>query len=136
MKHYMIAGDEMFDSGPACKPDWNGRTDYWSPDVVRLGNILLTVVEELVTCPKCLDLLREDPKMINIKLTKLSTNPNKLRTNEVIGNTCAMPRIGDRFIMYAEGLEEGIRCVDTSPVTEIQGLIFKTENSTYKLELL
>ncbi len=74
--------------------------------------------------------------MHKIKLTKLSDNPNKLRTNEVIGFCPKMPEVGEPFFMYSEGLEAGIRYVATSNVKSITSGSFKTLNSEYKLELM
>ncbi len=74
--------------------------------------------------------------MINVKLTKLSSNANNLRTNEVIGTCTKMPEIDEPFVMYGEGIEFGVRMVSTSLVKEINGIVFKTLNSEYKLEVL
>lgn len=77
------------------------------------------------------------------KLTKLSDNPNALRTNEVIGNFEDKPKVGEGFFMTAEALTPGMdwREVWTSRVTKIvsdneQETVFHTLNSTYKVEYL
>lgn len=69
-----------------------------------------------------------------IKLTKVSSNTNALRTNEIIGTCAALPEVGFHFVMYSDGIEFGTRIVQTSLVQEINGDLFKTENSEYKLE--
>lgn len=74
--------------------------------------------------------------MIDIKLTKITSAHNNLRTNEVVGKCCELPKVGEIFVMYAEGLEYGTRMISTSPVKEVHELGFKTENSEYKLEVL
>jgi hypothetical protein len=74
--------------------------------------------------------------MINIKLTKISANTNNLRTNQVIGKCFELPKNGEVFVMYAEGLEYGTRMVSTSLVQEVHEKGFKTQNSEYALEVL
>ena len=76
--------------------------------------------------------------MIEVKLTKVSINSNALRTNEVLGKCDLLPELGKPFVIYAEGIEFGIRMVTTSLVQEItetgSQIVFKTLNSEYKLE--
>lgn len=74
--------------------------------------------------------------MKTVKLTKLSNNTNRLRTNEVTGTCYKLPELGQPFVMFSEGIEFGTRMVSTSIVQEINDLIFKTLNSEYRLEIL
>jgi hypothetical protein len=70
---------------------------------------------------------------MNCKLTSLKGNGT--RTKEIEGCCVEKPKIGQRFKMYAQPLEGGhIRIIDTSPVKEIDGDVFKTENSIYRWE--
>lgn len=78
------------------------------------------------------------------RLTKLSTNENKLRTNEVLGEGMGEPTVGRSFTFVGEALDKSVgdtRFVTTSIVTEIlkneNGAVeFKTLNSTYRVENL
>ena len=83
---------------------------------------------------------------LQMRLTKLSVNKNKLRTNEVLGQGIGEPTVGKSFVFVSESLSEeikaqgGNRYVTTSVVTEVsksgKTITFKTLNSTYKLETL
>ncbi len=83
-----------------------------------------------------------------VKLSKIK-NGSALRTNEVEGDTDALPKVGKSFVMFAEPIVEGAtgRLVMTSPVVEVVGsfgpvdqtpylVLFDTENSTYRLDVL
>lgn len=78
--------------------------------------------------------------MYKVKLTRITSNHTKLRTDTVEGDCTLLPTIGQCFFMTGKGLEFGTRFVNTSPVKEIvkDGLIekFKTENSEYQLEII
>ena len=81
-------------------------------------------------------------KMTACKLTKLSSNENDLRTNEVVGEFMNPPVEGRSFIMFAESIHpDGFaRMIGTSRVMHITKgcgeCVIQTENSEYKLELL
>lgn len=79
-------------------------------------------------------------------LTKLSTNANNLRTNEVKGFCTEEPKIGEQFLMTADSLtpEANIRVVITSPIQKLakketvnSKVIYEIEtlNSSYRVEL-
>lgn len=80
------------------------------------------------------------------KLTKLSSNQNKLRTDEVLGEGIGEPVVGRSFTFVGESIDEeiktqgGARFVTTSIVTEViekdGATEFRTLNSTYRLEVL
>jgi hypothetical protein len=74
--------------------------------------------------------------MFDVKLTKISSSHNNLRTNDVTGKCHVLPQVGTSFTMFAEGLEFGTRIIATSEVKEVTPEGFKTENSEYKLEVL
>jgi hypothetical protein len=74
--------------------------------------------------------------MINIKLTKISANTNNLRTSQVLGKCFELPKTGEVFTMYSEGIEYGTRMISTSLVQEVHEKGFKTQNSEYALEVL
>lgn len=76
--------------------------------------------------------------MIPIKLRKITSTHNNLRTAEVIGQAPRLPVIGERFIVYSEALEieGGVRYVTTSPVQSVDDNQFTTANSTYELTQL
>lgn len=84
----------------------------------------------------------------NVKLTKISANENKLRTNEIVGECEELPQVGTRFSMTSKGIDFGYRLVETSVVKSLDQetlffedgpsshyFLFNTENSQYKLEL-
>ncbi len=71
-------------------------------------------------------------------LEKIESTHNNLRTDTVQG-TFEPPEIGKSFILYGEGLEFGVRVIQTTPIKELtkeeKGFCFKTMNSTYKLSV-
>lgn len=78
-----------------------------------------------------------------VRLTQLSSTHDRVRTKEIEGTTAILPRVGETFVMFGEPLEidAGVRVLWTSEIQEVEqperGVwIFRTENSTYKLELL
>jgi hypothetical protein len=74
-------------------------------------------------------------------LTKVESNHNNLRTNEIDGLTLSLPEKGKFFQMVAPPLESGsIRSVTTTEIKELEktsedSYTFKTQNSTYKLKV-
>lgn len=86
---------------------------------------------------------RNGLKLMKHKLTKLKSNHNNLRTDEVIGNVFFPPAVGSSLVMFSEPLDKtaSIRSIQTSTIQEIYelspGVIeFKTRNSNYRLEKL
>lgn len=77
-----------------------------------------------------------------VKLTKIESNHGNLRTNEVEGLSWDLPTIGDNFSVIGDSLTEGMdaRVVTTTEIKSVEHFdthcIFKTLNSTYKLEIL
>ncbi len=78
--------------------------------------------------------------MYKVKLTKVRSNHNNLRTDEILGVTEKLPTKGEDFNLLGKGLEFGTRSVRTTPVEKIEQIdneyLFHTRNSTYKLEVL
>ena len=78
--------------------------------------------------------------MYNVKLTKIRSNHNNLRSNVIVGKTNELPVIGEGFQMLSEGLDFGVRHVWTSPIKHLEKIDsiyqFNTANSVYKLEVL
>jgi len=78
--------------------------------------------------------------MYNVKLTKIRSNHNNLRSNVIIGKTNELPTVGEGFQMLSEGLDFGVRHVWTSPIQHLEKIDsiyqFNTANSVYKLEVL
>lgn len=73
-----------------------------------------------------------------VKLTKLKSNHNNLRTNEVDGYCHRLPILNQGFTMFAESLTgAGVRTIQTTKVLELDTLgnviTFRTRNSTYKV---
>lgn len=79
-----------------------------------------------------------------VRLTKISSTHNNLRTDSIEGEAAYLPAIGLPFVMFGDALTpNGVhRMVMTTNVQIILednegGVIeFDTENSKYKLELL
>ncbi len=78
-----------------------------------------------------------------VKLSKISKNENRLRTNEVEGQCEELPGVGQSFQMTAQGIEFGTRWVCTSLVKALSeeastdgSIVFVTENSEYRLDIL
>lgn len=51
---------------------------------------------------------------------KISNNHNRLRTDEIEGQTDELPVEGKPFIMLGEGLEFGVRIINTSVVEKVE----------------
>lgn len=82
--------------------------------------------------------------MLKVKLKKIESTHNNLRTNEIEGKTTHIPEVGHPFQIFGESLTEGndFRCVTTTEVKESEYkedsriFTFKTLNSLYELEIL
>jgi hypothetical protein len=81
--------------------------------------------------------------MVKVRLIRVHSNHNNLRTNEVIGLTPKLPHEGESFVIWSDALETdgGYRQVITTPVEEIvfdaaSQIIFNTKNSQYRVEVL
>jgi hypothetical protein len=80
--------------------------------------------------------------MYRVKLTKINSTNDNVRTNEVAGVASTLPVIGLRFQMLSAPLETGnVRYVDTSPIQNIFKVDDKTQtlhtmNSIYELEII
>ena len=80
-----------------------------------------------------------------VKLTKIQSDHNNIRSNEIIGVTSFLPKMGERFQMLSEALDKShganTRHVETSPITNIFGINSKTLTlhttySIYEFEIL
>jgi len=77
-----------------------------------------------------------------VRLTKIKSNHNNIRTSTVEGVTYKLPEVGDTFTLFAEPLDPhfDLRGVYTTEVKLVERIgnefQFSTANSTYKLELL
>lgn len=82
--------------------------------------------------------MNKEIKEIKVKMVKISNNENALRTNEISGICFSMPKVGEQFRIFSEGIDFGTRVVTTSLVQEIfeGGKFFKTLNSEYQLEVI
>ena len=80
--------------------------------------------------------------MLNVKLTKIESTHNNLRTNDMEGKTGSIPEVGYDIMVFGEGLVFGTRVIHTTEVKEsvydktTKTFTFKTQNSTYTLEIL
>ena len=80
--------------------------------------------------------------MLRVKLTKIESTHTNLRTNEMEGRTGSIPEVGHDIRIFGEGIEFGMRMIHTTEVKEstfdkeTKIFTFKTQNSTYSLEVL
>lgn len=82
--------------------------------------------------------------MLNVKLTKIESKHQNLRTNEMVGKTGSIPEKGYDIEVFGDSLTLGMdfRKIQTSIVQEstynkeTKTFTFKTQNSTYTLEIL
>lgn len=84
-------------------------------------------------------------KIFDIKLTRLSTTPTKLRTPVVIGTCDYLPKVGTSFLMFSKPIDPlaDMRIVETSKITSVSMLVkdkhymFTTETgSEYELNVI
>ncbi len=75
---------------------------------------------------------------IPIRLKRVASSHNNLRTDELIGVLAFIPMVGECIHVVADPLDPmmSVRAVATSPVQRIEGAIYYTENSTYEIEFL
>lgn len=78
-----------------------------------------------------------------IKLIKVRSNHENLRTNAVIASLAHIPRLGESIVLLAESLtiEGAVRVIKTTPVKVLvletpDRYRITTENSEYLLEIL
>lgn len=80
------------------------------------------------------------------RLTKLQSTHNRLRTDDVVGEYIALPKVGERFSFVGESLDPeiqalgGARLIQTSTVVNVSKddnghYVIETANSTYRLEV-
>ena len=80
---------------------------------------------------------------MKIKLSKLLSCNNNLRTHIILGACEVLPQVGRSFEIISGSLtpENDYRYIGTSDVTNVEKLsdteyIFTTHNSTYRLQIL
>jgi hypothetical protein len=73
-----------------------------------------------------------------VRLTRVTSTHQNLRTDEVVGDAMQLPIVGRSFVMMAPPLDPTatVRMVATGPVKALLADGFTTENSHYKLEVL
>jgi len=81
---------------------------------------------------------------VKVKLVRLESNHNNLRSSVILGECDDLPKVGHVFQMEGPPFDPngGRRYVTTTPVTEssslpnVSKIVFKTKNSKYRLEVL
>lgn len=83
------------------------------------------------------------PQYHAVKLTRVKSNHQNLRTDEIVGKCSHLPKVGSSFAMVAPPLEFGnIRGVWTTEIVSCEYdeaariFSFTTANSEYRLEVL
>lgn len=77
---------------------------------------------------------------LRIKLVRIRSAHQNVRTNEVVGVTEDLPKVGSRFIMFGAPVDPkfDIRMIETSVVTAVDRdtlpVTFRTQFSQYRLE--
>jgi len=82
--------------------------------------------------------------MMHAKITKIESNHQNLRTNDMEGKTPVIPEVGEIFMIFGESLTPGnnMRAIHTTEVqeskydSETKTFTFKTRNSLYTVEIL
>jgi len=81
--------------------------------------------------------------MLAVRLVRIASNHQNLRTSEIIGKTTHIPQVGENFLMFAPPLESGsFRTVCTTEVKTCEydeakrKFSFTTLNSTYEVFVL
>lgn len=81
--------------------------------------------------------------MLKVKLKKIESTHNNLRTDEIEGHTTHIPEVGHGFVLFAPPLEYGnMRTVFTTPAKEVSWVetdrkfLFQTQNSKYELTVI
>lgn len=78
---------------------------------------------------------------MNVKITQLSSNHNRVRTKETVGKAVRLPIEGKHFTLFAKPIDKSqdVRMLSTSRIKSVQeedGIYyFETQNSKYKLEV-
>jgi hypothetical protein len=71
----------------------------------------------------------------NIKLFKIASIHDRVRTDTMLGVAKKLPELGEDFLMFGKGLEFGTRMLRTTPITAScridDTILFRTKNSTY-----
>lgn len=82
--------------------------------------------------------------MIRVKLVRIQSNHQNLRTDEIDGKSFHIPEIGESFSIFSEPLEDksaSARVVVTTPVVTCsydfgkRHFAFTTKNSIYRLDV-
>lgn len=79
---------------------------------------------------------------MRVRITRLRSTHDKLRTDSVEGDSMTLPRAGGRVVVVGQPLTPGAdhRVVTTSEVRSVfqdnGAFLFTTLNSTYRMELL
>lgn len=80
---------------------------------------------------------------MKMRLTRLQSNHNNLRTDTIVGEAVGIPMVGSNFVMVADALVEGhdYRLVTTTLIKAVMQpeekvYEFATANSSYRVEVL
>ena len=78
---------------------------------------------------------------MDVELTQISSNHNRVRTKKIIGECTSLPMEGRTFLMYSEPLDpsKNLRMLHTTKLKSVRKedsiYHFETQNSKYKLEV-
>ncbi len=82
--------------------------------------------------------------MYSVRLIKVTSNHNNLRTVQIVGLTHELPEVGQPFTLLGDPLTESahVRIIHTTPVEKVDVIhssenkgraVFETANSVYKV---
>lgn len=84
--------------------------------------------------------------MYNVRLIKVISTHDNLRTDEVVGLTHSLPEVGQPFILTGDPLSKSahVRIIHTTPVIKMDEtnsvnsgtIVFETVNSVYRLHYI
>ena len=75
---------------------------------------------------------------IKIRMTRLDSNHENLRTPFVEGYSYCPLEVGSEIMITAQPLDDNfdVRCIRTTKVKKIEGDLYYTSNSIYRIEVL
>lgn len=124
-KTYHLEKIESY-AGRAVMIDDNGKEGHFKPERFTLYGMAL---------PDAL-------KMKKVQFTRIESNHQNLRTNEMLGRAPEMPEVGKELYLFGESLTNymGTRLIRTTEIKDVQlkdGVYrFTTQNSTYEMKVL
>ena len=73
---------------------------------------------------------------MKVIVEQLKSSHDRLRTKSFEATLVGEPKVGEPLVFFSDPLDPGkcIRYITTSKVVSIEGNVYETENSTYKID--